>query len=77
MMNRIEHLMETPFSQLTAERKMEIKRFSSYQPKPCSLVQVCGMYVRMYVCMYVFYGAYNYSGLVRHVSGFFSVNVSA
>ena len=30
----------------------------------------------MYVCM-DFYGAYNYSGLVRQVSGFIMVNVSA
>ena len=35
---------------------------------------------REHVCMYVcmcFYGAYNYSGLVRQVSGFGNVSVSA
>ena len=34
------------------------------------------MYVCMYVCM-GFYGGYNYSGLVRQVSGFITVSVSA
>ena len=41
-MNRVERLIETPFSQLTTERKMEIKRLGPYQPKSCPLVQVCG-----------------------------------
>ena len=31
----------------------------------------------MYVCIYGFYDAYNYSGLVRQVSGFVSASVSA
>ena len=34
--------METTFSQLTAERKLEIKRLGSYQTKYCPLVQVYG-----------------------------------
>ena len=31
--------------------------------------------VKTYVCMYVFYGAYNYSGLVRQISEFSTVSV--
>ena len=31
----------------------------------------------MYIWIYVFYNAYNYSGLVRQVSGISNANVSA
>ena len=41
-MNRSERPTETPFSQLTTEQKMGIKRLGPYQPKSSPLVQVCG-----------------------------------
>ena len=42
MMNKVDELLRTPFSQLPLEQKLAIKRLGPYQPKNCSLVQLHG-----------------------------------
>ena len=39
--------------------------------------RIANFVLQLYVCIYVFHGAYNYSGLVRQVSRFSNVSVSA
>ena len=41
-MNCVERPMETRFSQLTAEREVEIKKLGPYQTQSYPLAQVCG-----------------------------------
>ena len=62
-------------------RNTEVKRWMISRSRPNVLandeVEACsGHMTKLCSCMY-FYGAYNYSGLVRQVSGFSNVSVSA